>query len=173
MCRIKIAMTSAGSSPHVTGKLFQLMTGVELAAVPYEGGGPALRDMIAGRVHMMFEPMSASIGPVRAGSLRALAVTTRERSPALPDVPTVGEAVPGFEASAVTGIGVPKNTPTAIVERLNHEINLAFVDPTTGARLADTGGATLPGSPAEFGRILAEEIEKWAKVVQASGTKPE
>jgi tripartite-type tricarboxylate transporter receptor subunit TctC len=171
--KIKIAMTSSGSSPHVSGKLFRLLTGVELTEVPYEGGGPALRDLIAGRVDMMFEPMSASIRPIRAGSLRALAVTTTARSEALPDVPTMGDVVPGYEASAVTGIGVPRNTPPAIIDTLNKAINAAYVDPKMQARLADTGGGLLPGSPAEFGAILAQEIEKWAKVVKASGMKPQ
>ena len=171
--KIKIAMTSSGSSPHVSGKLFRLLTGVELTEVPYEGGGPALRDLIAGRVDMMFEPMSASIRPVRAGSLHALAVTTTARSEALPDVPTMGDVVPGYEASAVTGIGVPRNTPPAIIDTLNKAINAAYADPKMNARLADTGGDLLPGSPAEFGTILAQEIEKWAKVVKASGMKPQ
>jgi tripartite-type tricarboxylate transporter receptor subunit TctC len=171
--RIKLAMTSSGSSPHVSGKLFQLMSSVAVTEVPYEGGGPALRDLIAGRVDMMFEPMSASIGPIRAGSLRALAVTTAERSDALPDTPTMGDAVKGYEASAVTGVGVPRNTPPEIIDTLNKAINAATVDPTMRARLADTGGALLVGSPAEFGKILAEEIEKWAKVVKSSGMKPQ
>jgi tripartite-type tricarboxylate transporter receptor subunit TctC len=171
--KIKIAMTSSGSSPHVSGKLFRLLTGVELTEVPYEGGGPALRDLIAGRVDMMFEPMSASIRPIRAGSLRALAVTTAARSEALPDVPTMGDVVPSYEASAVTGIGVPRNTPPAIIDALNKAINAAYADPKMNARLADTGGGLLPGSPAEFGAILAQEIEKWAKVVKASGMKPQ
>jgi tripartite-type tricarboxylate transporter receptor subunit TctC len=169
---VRMAMTSAGSSPHVSGKLFRLLTGVEVTEVPYEGGGPALRDMIAGRVHMMFEPMSASIGPIRAGTLRALAVTTAARSQALPGVPTMSEAVPGYEASAVTGIGVPRNTPAAIIDTLNRTINAAYVDPKMKARLADTGGELLAVSPAEFGKILSEEIDKWAKVVKASGMKP-
>ena len=171
--KIKIAMTSSGSSPHVSGKLFRLLTGVELTEVPYEGGGPALRDLIAGRVDMMFEPMSASIRPIRAGSLRALAVTTAARSEALPDVPMMGDVVPGYEASAVTGIGVPRNTPPEIVDTLNKAINAAYADPKMKARLADTGGGLLPGSPAEFGTILAQEIEKWAKVVKASGMQPQ
>jgi len=170
--KLRMAMTSSGSSPHVSGKLFRLMTGVELTEMPYEGGGPALRDLIAGRVDLMFEPMSASIGPIRAGSLRALAVTTTARSEALPDVPTLGDVVPGYEASAVTGVGVPRNTPPAIIDSLNKAINAAYADPKMKARLADTGGGLLPGSPAEFGAILAEEIEKWARVVKASGMKP-
>jgi tripartite-type tricarboxylate transporter receptor subunit TctC len=171
--KITMAMTSAGSSPNVSGKLFQLLTGVNVTEVPYAGGGPALRDMIAGKVQMMFEPMSASIGPIRAGTLRALAVTTKEREPALPGIPAMNEAVPGYEASAVTGIAVPKNTPAAVVDRLNREINAAFVDPVMKAKFDDTGGATIAVAPAEFGKIIAEEIEKWAKVVKASGAKPE
>jgi tripartite-type tricarboxylate transporter receptor subunit TctC len=171
--RLRMAMTSSGSSPHVSGKLFRLMTGIEVSEVSYEGGGPALRDLIAGRVDMMFEPMSASIRPIRAGSLSALAVTTAARSEALPDVPTVGDFVPGYESSAVTGVGVPRNTPPEIIDSLNKAINAAYVDPKMKARLADTGGSVLPGSPAEFGAILAQEIEKWARVVKASGMKPE
>jgi tripartite-type tricarboxylate transporter receptor subunit TctC len=128
--------------------------------------------MIGGRVQTMFEPMSASIEPVRSGKLRALAVTTAMRSPALPDVPTMGDSVPGYEASAVTGIGVPKDTPAEIVATLNAEINAALADPKIKARLADMGGMELGGSPADFGRIFAGEIEKWAQVVKSSGAKP-
>jgi tripartite-type tricarboxylate transporter receptor subunit TctC len=171
--RLRMAMTSSGSSPHVSGKLFQLMTGVQVTEVAYEGGGPALRDLIAGRVDMMFEPMSASIRPIRAGALSALAVTTAARSEALPDVPTMGDFVPGYEASAVTGVGVPRNTPPEIIGILNKAINAAYVDPKMKARFADTGGGVLPGSPAEFGLVLAQEIEKWARVVKASGMKPQ
>jgi tripartite-type tricarboxylate transporter receptor subunit TctC len=169
---IKMATTGNGSSPHVSGVLFQMMAGLDLVFVPYAGGGPALKDLIAGQAQMMFEPMSASIEPVRTGKLRALAVTTATRSAALPDVPTMNDSVPGYEASAVTGVGVPRNTPAEIVERLNREINAAFADPAMKARLADTGGNVLPGSPADFGRLIAEETEKWGKVVKASQTKP-
>jgi tripartite-type tricarboxylate transporter receptor subunit TctC len=171
--KLRMAMTGAGSSPHVSGKLFRLMTGVDVTEVHYDGGGPALRDMIAGKVDMMFEPMSASIEPLRKGSLRALAVTTAARSDALPNLPTMGDTLSGFEASAVTGIGAPRNTPPEIVAILNKAINAAYSDPTMQARLADTGGVPLAGSPADFGRIFAEEIEKWAKVVKASGMKPQ
>jgi tripartite-type tricarboxylate transporter receptor subunit TctC len=141
---IKMASTGKGSSPHVSGLLFAMMTGVDLTIVQYGGGGPALKGMIAGNAQMMFEPMSAAIGPIRAGKLRAL---------------------------AVTGIGVPANTPADIIERLNKEINAAFADPAMQARLADTGGSVLPGSPAEFGRLMVEETAKWAKVIKASGAK--
>ena len=168
---IKMASTGKGSSPHVSGLLFTMMTGVELAIVQYGGGGPALKEMIEGNAQMMFEPMSASIGPIRAGKLRALAVTTAARSMALPQVPALAESVPGYEASAVTGIGAPAHTPADIIERLNREINAAFADPAMKARLIDTGGNALAGSPADFGRLMAEETEKWAKVIKSAGVK--
>jgi tripartite-type tricarboxylate transporter receptor subunit TctC len=170
--KLKMASTGNGSSPHVTGELFKMMTGLDLQVVHYAGGGPALKAMIAGEAQMMFEPMSASIEPVRTGKLRALGVTTATRSAALPDVPAVGEFVPGYEASALTGIGAPRETPAAVIERVNREINAAFADPGMKARLADTGGTVLPGSAADFGKLFAAEAEKWAKVVKASGTKP-
>jgi tripartite-type tricarboxylate transporter receptor subunit TctC len=169
---IKMASTGNGSSPHVSGELFKIMTGLDLTVVHYAGGGPALKAMIEGQAAMMFEPMSAAIEPIRSGKLRALAVTTAVRSPALPDAPIMSEAVPGYEASAVTGVGAPKATPAEIVDVLNRAVNAAFADATMQARLAATGGSALPGSPAEFGRLMAEETEKWAKVVKASGTKP-
>ncbi len=167
--KLKMASTGNGSSPHVTGLLFTSMAKVDLEIVQYTGGGPALKDMIEGKAQMMFEPMSASIEPVRSGKLRALAVTTTTRSSALPDVPPLTEAVPGYEASALTGIGVPAKTPAAIVERLNKEINAAFSDAGMKAKFADTGAIMLPGSPAEFGKMLAAETEKWAKVIKSSG----
>jgi tripartite-type tricarboxylate transporter receptor subunit TctC len=157
----RMASTGNGSSPHVTGELFKQMAGLNLEVVHYGGGGPALKAMIAGEAQMMFEPMSASIEPVRTGKLRALAVTTTEHSAALPGIAAMAEAVPGFEASAVTGIGVPKGTPAEIVETLNK------------ARLADTGGAPLPGTAVEFARLMAAETEKWGKVVKAAGIKAE
>jgi tripartite-type tricarboxylate transporter receptor subunit TctC len=169
--KIKMASAGTGSSPHVSGVLFAMMSGASLDVVQYAGGGPALKDMIEGKAQVMFEPMSASIGPVKSGKLRALAVTTAARSAALPEIPAVAEAVPGYEASAVTGIGVPANTPAAIVGRLNKEINAAFTDPAMRARLAETGGSGLAGSPADFGRLMAEETEKWAKVIKNSGAK--
>jgi tripartite-type tricarboxylate transporter receptor subunit TctC len=171
--RIKLASTGNGSSPHVSGELFKMLTGVEVAVVHYAGGGPALRAMIDGQAQVMFEPMSAAIAPIRSGQLRALAVTTATRSPALPDVPPMADAVPGYEASAVTGIGAPRNTPAEIIATLNAAINAAFADPAMSARLADTGGSALAGSPGEFGKLLAEETEKWAKVVKFSGAKPD
>jgi tripartite-type tricarboxylate transporter receptor subunit TctC len=170
--KLRMASTGNGSAPHLTGELFKMMTGIDVVTVHFAGGGPALRGIIGGQAEMMFEPMSASIEPVRTGKLRALAVTTAARSPALPDVPAMGEFVPGYEASAVTGVGVPSGTPAEIVDRLNKEINAAFADPGMKARLADTGGSVLPGSPADFGKLIAQESEKWAKVVKFSGAKP-
>ena len=169
--KVRMASTGAWSAPHVSGELFKMLTGIRVETVHYAGGGPALKELAAGNAQMMFEPMSAAIGPVRAGKLRALAVTTATRVASL-DVPTVGDTVPGYEASAVTGIGVPRDTPTAIVDRLNAEITAAFADSAMRARFADTGGMPLPGSPAAFATVLADETEKWGKVVRfATGAK--
>ena len=169
--KLTMASTGNGSSPHVSGQLFKMMAGLDLKVVHYAGGGPALKGMIEGQAQVMFEPMSAAIKPVRSGKLRALAVTTAARSAALPDVPTLAESVPGYEASAVTGIGVPANTPPEIIDTLNKAVNAAFTDPAMKAKLADTGGAVLPATPAEFGRIMVGETEKWAKVIKASSGK--
>lgn len=169
--KVKMASTGVGSSPHVTGELFKQMAGLSIDVVHYAGGGPALKAMIAGEAQMMFEPMSASIAPVRSGKLRAIAVTTAQRSAALPEVPTIAEAVPGYEASAVTGIGVPKGTPADIVEMLNKAVQAAFSDAATKAKLADTGGEMLPGSSADFAKLMAAETEKWGKVVKTAGIK--
>jgi tripartite-type tricarboxylate transporter receptor subunit TctC len=172
--KIKIASTGNGSSPHVAGLLFTMMTGVDLSIVQYAGGGPALKGLMEEQVQVMFEPMSASIAPIRAGKLRPLAVTTAVRAAVLPEIPPLGDFVPGYEASAATGIGVPANTSAEIIDRLNGEINAAFADPTMRARLSDTGGITLAGSPADFGRMMAEETEKWAKVIRTANIiKPE
>jgi tripartite-type tricarboxylate transporter receptor subunit TctC len=170
--KIRTASTGNGSSPHMSALLFKALTGVELDIVHYAGGGPALKELIAGQAQLMFEPMSASMAPIKTGSLRALAVTTTARSLALPELPTLGEFVPGYEASAVTGVGVPANTPAEIIGRLNREINAAFADPIMKARLGDTGGMVLAGSPADFGRLMAEETAKWGKVIKAAGAKP-
>ena len=169
--KVKMASTGVGSSPHITGELFKQMTGLKLDVVHYAGGGPGLKAMIEGQAQVMFEPMSASIEPVRSSKLRAIAVTTAQRSTALPDVPTVAEAVPGYEASAVTGIAVPKGTPAEIVEILNQAVQAAFSDAATKAKLADTGGEPLPGSSAEFAKLMAAETEKWGKVVKAANIK--
>jgi tripartite-type tricarboxylate transporter receptor subunit TctC len=151
--------------------MFKMMSGVDVNIVHNAGGGPALKGMIDGQAQMMFEPMSASITPIRTGELRPLAVTMATRSEVPPEIPTMGDFIPGYEASAVTGIGVPANTPAEIIVRFNREINAAFVDPTMKARLVDTGGTVLPDSPADFGRLMAEETEKWAKVIKYSGAK--
>jgi tripartite-type tricarboxylate transporter receptor subunit TctC len=155
----------------VFGELFKMMAGVDMVHVPYRGGGPALTDLIAGQVQVMFPATVVSIEYIRAGRLRALAVTTATRSEVLPDLPTVGEFVPGYEASAWFGIGAPKNTPSEIIDKLNKEINAALGDPNMKARLADLGGTALAGSPADFGKFIADEIEKWGKVVKFAGIK--
>jgi tripartite-type tricarboxylate transporter receptor subunit TctC len=170
---IKMASTGKGSSPHMTGELFRMMTRIDVAVVHYAGGGPALKAMIDGQAQVMFEPISASIEPVRAGKLRALAVTTATRSPALPDVPTVGESVPGYAASAVTGLGAPRHTPAEIVARLNREINAALAAPVLATRLAAMGGSVLIGTPADFEKVIAGEIATWAKVVAFAGVTPD
>jgi len=153
--------------------LFKMMTGVDMIHVPYRGGGPALTDLLAGRVQVMFLGPLGSIEYIRAGKLRALAVTTATRSDALPDIPSVGEFVPGYESSSWFGVGAPKNTPAEIVERLNKEINAALADPKMKARFADIGATVFASSPADFGRLVAEETEKWAKVVKFAGIKPD
>ncbi|MBX9758145.1 MAG: tripartite tricarboxylate transporter substrate binding protein [Beijerinckiaceae bacterium] len=167
--KLKMASTGNGSSPHVSGVLFNRMAGLDLEIVHFAGGGPALKNIIAGETQMMFEPMSASIEPVKAGQLRALAVTTAARAPALPQTPPVGETVPGYEASAVTGIGAPGGTPQAIIDRLNREMNAALADPRVAGELAATGGTPLPGTPADFRVLIEGEIEKWSSVVKAAG----
>jgi tripartite-type tricarboxylate transporter receptor subunit TctC len=169
----KINMASAGirSTPHVAGELFKMMAGVNMLHVPYRGGAPAMTDLISGQVQVMFEPVAGPIEHLRAGRLRALAVTTATRSIALPDIPTVGDFVPGYEASSWYGIGVPKGTASDIVDTLNKEVNTALADPKMQARFADLGATALAGSPADFGKLIADEIEKWAKVVKFAGIK--
>jgi tripartite-type tricarboxylate transporter receptor subunit TctC len=171
----KINMASGGNGgvTHVTGELFKMMAGVDITHVPYRGEAPALTDLLGGQVQMMFPTVTASIQYIRAGKLRPLAVTTANRSEVLPDLPTVGDFVPGYEAAAWLGVGAPRNTPTEIVDTLNREINAGLADPNMKARLADLGGTVLAGSPADFGKLIAEETEKWAKVVKLSGAKPE
>jgi tripartite-type tricarboxylate transporter receptor subunit TctC len=169
----KINMGSGGNGgvSHVSGELFKMMTGVNMVHVPYRGNAPALTELLGGQVQVVFADVSSSIEHIRAGKLRALAVTTTLRSEALPDIPTVSEFVPGYEASTWQGIGVPKNTSAEIVERLNNEIKAALADPNMKARLADLGGTVLGGSAADFGKLIAEETEKWGKVVKFTGIK--
>ena len=169
--RINFGSAGIGSPNHVTGELFKIMTGVNLLHVPYRGIALALSDLLGGQVQVAFASMPSSIEFVRAGRLRALAVTTATRSEVLPDVPTVGEFVPGYEASAWYGIGAPKATPAEIVDKLNKEINAALADPKMKARLADLGGTPFLGSPADFGKLIAEDTERWGKVVEFSGAK--
>jgi tripartite-type tricarboxylate transporter receptor subunit TctC len=169
--KINMASAGIGSGNHVAGELFKMMTGVTLVHVPYRGAGPALVDLLGGQVQVMFATMSSSIEYVRGGKLRALAVTTATRSPVLPDIPTVAEFVPGYESSFWTGVGAPKNTPAEIVDKLNKEINAVLADPKMKARLAELGATALPGSSADFGKLLADETEKWAKVVKFAGVK--
>ena len=169
--QISFASAGNGSVAHVTGELFKMMTGVNLVHVPYRGAGPALVDLLGGQVQVMFATMSSSIEYVRGGKLRALAVTTATRSPVLPDIPTVAEFVPGYESSFWTGVGAPKSTPPEIVDKLNKEINAALADPKMKARFAELGATALLGSPADFGKLLADETEKSAKVVKFAGVK--
>jgi tripartite-type tricarboxylate transporter receptor subunit TctC len=169
---INMASPGIGSSGHVAGELFQMMTGVDMVHVPYRGAAPALTDLLGGRVQVYFGAEPASIEYIRSGKLRALAVTTATRSDAAPEIPTLGEFVPGYEASAWYGVGAPKNTLPEVVDRLNKEINTALSDRTLKTRLADQGGTILAGSPTEFGKLIAEETEKWARVVTFSGMRP-
>jgi tripartite-type tricarboxylate transporter receptor subunit TctC len=171
----KISMASAGTgtAPHVSGELFKMMTGVDMTHVPYRGGGPALTDLLGGQVQVAFIGPVASIEYIRAGKLRPLAVTTATRSEALPDIPTVGDFVPGYESSSWFGFGAPRGTSAAIVDKLNREINAALADLKMKARLADLGGMVFAGSPADFGKLIAAETEKWAKVIRFSGAKPD
>ena len=171
--KIRLALTDPGSAPHASGELFRMVTGLDLAPVHYTGGGPAaLKGTIEGQSELMFEPLSASLAPLKAGKLRALAVTSATLSPALPDLAPLGRSVPGYEASAVSGIGAPKGTPAAVIDALNAAINAAFADREMLARLAGTGGSPLPGTPAAFGDLMTAETEKWAKVVKFSATGP-
>jgi tripartite-type tricarboxylate transporter receptor subunit TctC len=169
----KLNMASAGSGTvqHVAGELFKVMTGIEMQHVPYRGQAPALVDVLGGQAQVMFDTVPASIEYLRSGKLRPLAVTTATRAAALPDLPTVAEFVPGYESSAIYGIAAPRSTPAEIVDRLNREINAAFADPKIKARLAELGGTVLAGSPADFGKLIAAETEKWSKVVKFSGAK--
>jgi tripartite-type tricarboxylate transporter receptor subunit TctC len=166
-----MASAGNGSSGHVSGELFKMMAGVNLVHVPYRGNGPALTDVLGGQVQVLFPSAASAIEYVRAGTLRGLAVTTAKRSPAFPDIPALDETVPGYEALQWYGIVAPRNTPAQIVDRLNAEINAGLADPKMRARLADLGGIPMAVMPGEFGKFIADETEKWAKVVKFSGAK--
>jgi tripartite-type tricarboxylate transporter receptor subunit TctC len=169
--KINMATAGSGSASHIYGELFKNMAGVDLIPVAYRGAGPALIDLIGGQVQVMFDSVSSSIEHIRAGKLRPLAVTTATRLDVLPDIPTVGEFVPGYEASSWNGISAPRNTPAEIIDRLNKEINVALADPKMKARLAEFGGEALSGSPSDFGKLIADETEKWGKVIRAAHIK--
>jgi len=169
--KVNMASPGVGTAPHVNGELFKMMAGVDMVHVPYRGDGPALTDLVAGQVHVMFGNLISAIEHIRGGRLRALAVTTATPSPALPDVPTVAATVPGYEASAWFGLGAPRATPADVVARINKEINASLADPKLAARLAELGGAPMPLSPQAFDAFIAAETEKWGKVVRMSGAK--
>ena len=171
--KINMASSGNGSSPHVAGELFKMMAGVSLVHVPYRGAGPALTDLLGGQVQVIFATMSSSVQYIRADKLRALAVCAAIRSEALPDIPPVSDFVAGYEASTWYGVGAPRDTPTEIVGKLNKEINAALADPKMKARLADLGSMVLVGSPADFGKLMGDETEKWSKVVKFAGMKPD
>jgi tripartite-type tricarboxylate transporter receptor subunit TctC len=170
--QVNMASGGNGTTAHLAGEMFNMMAGIKMVHVPYRGSAPALTDLIGGRVQVIFDPL-ASIEHIKADKLRALALTTATRLEALPDVPTVGEFVSGYEASAWQGVGAPKNTPAEIVDRLNKETNVALADPKIKARLADLGSSVFSSSPADFGKFIAAETEKWAKVVKFSGARPD
>jgi len=171
--RINMASGGNGTSQHLSGELFKMMTGLNMVHVPYRGAAPALTDLIGGQVQVMFENMPSSIEYIKTGKLRGLAVTTAARSEAFPDLPTVGDFVPGYEASSWFGVGAPNNTSAEVIDSLNKEINAALTDTKMKARLGDLGGTVLPGSPSDFRKLVADETEKWARVVKFSGAKAE
>ena len=171
--KLSMASSGIGSSPHATGELFKMMAGVDMVHVPYRGAGPALTDLIAGQVQVYFTALPEAVEHIRAGRLRALAVTTTARSEVLPEVPALSEILPSFEASFWAGFGAPRGTPAEIIDRLNQEINAGLVDPKIKARLADLGGTVLTGSPSDFGRLVVDETEKWRKVIRAANMRPE
>jgi tripartite-type tricarboxylate transporter receptor subunit TctC len=171
--KVNMASSGTGTSVHMSGELFMAMAGVKMAHVPYKGSAPALTDIMAGTVDVIFDNMPSSIGHIQGGKIRAMAVTTEKRSAALPDVPTVAETVPGYEASAWFGIGAPKGTPADVIDKLNKTVNEALKDPKMVARLADLGGAPMGGTPADFGKVMESEVAKWKKVVEFSGATVE
>jgi tripartite-type tricarboxylate transporter receptor subunit TctC len=167
--KINMASSGSGTSVHLSGELFKHMTGCNMLHVPYKGAGPALTDLIAGQVHVFFDNLPSSAAHIKGGRIRALAVTSANREPSMPELPTVGETVPGYEATAWFGIGIPKGTPREIIEKVNAEVNRALADPKMRERLAELGGSPIPGTPEDFGKVIAAETEKWAKVVASSG----
>jgi tripartite-type tricarboxylate transporter receptor subunit TctC len=171
--KVNMASAGIGSAHHVAGELFKFMTGVDMIHVPYRGTTPALTDLLAGQAQVMFDVTPSSTPHIRAGKLRALAVTTTTRADVLPEIPIMGEFVPGYEASAWLGFGAPKDTPAAIIGMLNREVNAGLADPAIKTRIADLGGAVLAISPAEFGKLITDETEKWAKVIKFANIKPE
>src|SRR5262249_31959319 len=171
--KINMGSPGVGAGPHVAGELFKMMAGVEIVLVPYRGGAPVMTDLLGGQVQVLFGTTSLTIEHIRAGRLRALAVTTATRWEGLPDIPTLSDFVPDYEASSVFGLGAPKNTPSEIIDRLNKEITAGLADPRIKARIADLGGSALTDSPADFGKLIAEETEKWGKVIRAANIKPE
>ena len=171
--KINFASGGVGTSPHLSGELFKAMTGVNLVHVPYRGGAPALTDLLAGQVQVLFDNLPGPIGHIKTGRVRALGVTASNRVDSIPDVPTIGETVPGYEATVWYGIAAPKGTPPEIVEKLNQAVNVVLANPKLQIRLAELGGEPMPMTPAEFGKLVADETEKWAKVVKFAGIKPE
>jgi tripartite-type tricarboxylate transporter receptor subunit TctC len=169
--KVNFASSGNGNTPHMAGELFKMMAGVEMTHVPYRGEAPALTDLLAARVQVMFSTLPSSIGYIRAGRLRALAVTTKTRSKALPELPTVGDFVPGYEVSSWNGIGAPARTPSDMIDKLNTEINAALADPRMAARFAELGTVAMPGSPADFAKHIVAETEKWAQVIKFAGIK--
>jgi len=171
--KVNMASSGSGTSVHLSGELFKAMTGCDMVHVPYKGAGPALTDLIGGQVQVMFDNLPSSAGHIKSGRLRALAVTSEQREPSLPDAPTVGETVPGYEATAWFGIGMPKGTPREIILKVNAEVNRALADPKLRERLAELGGKPIAGTPEDFGKTIAAETAKWEKVVVSSGAKVE
>jgi tripartite-type tricarboxylate transporter receptor subunit TctC len=171
--RVNMGSAGIGSAGHLAGELFKMMAGVNLVHVPYRGNAPALTDLIAGQVEVLFPSAASSIEYVRTGKLRGLAVTGATRSDALPDLPTVAEFMPGYEASSFYGIGAPRNTPAEIVDKLNREVNAGLADPKMKVRLAELGGVAIAGSPTDFGKLIASETDKWARVIKFAGIKPQ
>ena len=171
--KLTMASSGIGTPSHVVGELFKFVTGVNLVHLPYRGTAPALTDLLGGQVQVLFNPLTTSIEYIRAGKLRALAVTVMSRDEALPDIPTVAEFLPGFEASLWYGIAAPRNTPVEVIDKLNAEVNAALADPKLKAQIAEWGGTVLVGSPADFGKQIAEETEKWAKVIRSANIRAE